>query len=139
MTHDHIYNDKLAAAQLDALEALHSLVSATAQPLAQDPARAKTTTQLFNIRLRAVLVLLRLKPRKVPGEHASEKVSKGAGNPKLESLATQVATPAAASLLPLLNALPPTPLAPITPLSPARALLERAGMPQHVPRSDKAA
>ncbi len=125
MTADQHFNENLAQYQLKAMEALHALMSEASAPATQDAARAKTTVQLLNIRLRAALALLRFKPRKIPAENAQKRTE--------HPPAPEAPTPPIDALLPILNAIlpPPTPLAT---LALPRTILDRVGLPQHVPR-----
>lgn len=140
MTADQLFNENLAQYQLKAMEALHALMSEVPAPAIQDPARAKTTIQLLNIRLRSALALLRFKPRKIQAENTPKRpAARTAPEPSQP-------TPSIESILPTLNAIlpPPAPLATLATLALPQAILDRVGggvvsLPQHVPRPASAA
>lgn len=134
MSLDLTFNQNLAQAQLTALQALQAIITDSAQPLAGDAARVKATVQLITIRLRGAMALLRMKPRKIQPETAS----KSAPAPRERS--TDLTIAAIEAALTFADKFPPlTPHTPTPASAQVTALMQRAGTPQHVPRSDRAA
>lgn len=134
MSLDLAFNQNLAQAQLTALQALQAIITDSAQPLAGDAARVKATVQLITIRLRGATALLRMKPRKIQPETASQPA------PAPRERATDLTIAAIEAALTFGENFPPlAPHSPTPASAQVTALMQRAGTPQHVPRSDRAA